>query len=146
MKTLTRPQAIAAMEAAVAERGADYRHGACSNVAHEFDADTDETVTLPGCLVGTALHIVGVSLDDLDAFDGSIDSGTAPALRRHEILDVKRTALLTLKIAQVAQDTGRTWGEALRLAQNPRDAETIQMLQSAGAAEADGSILLYEEK
>ncbi|MGV9815454.1 hypothetical protein ACWDTQ_26530 [Streptomyces cellulosae] len=72
------------------------------------DPETGEPVE-PGCIVGTALHRLGVPLDSLMNFE------TLPAA---EVLDaffkdVSAPIMDAYSLAQARQDTGRTWQKAV---------------------------------
>ena len=102
------------LEQAVDTRGPDYVYP---------DSDTFKGCKYqqdgaPSCLVGVALSIAGASIDQLRAMDDSDEPGmTSGSLcdDRDVPLPVSASAdaLDVLGIAQLAQDTGHPWGQAL---------------------------------
>lgn len=75
-------------------------------------------VMVPGCIVGTILHRLGVSLEDMGKAAGSND------LLYNLTRDGKITIIggesrikTFLRIAQTAQDNGATWHSAIRTAE-----------------------------
>lgn len=99
----------AAMRAAVAERGEDYvfpnewKDGAsqCRYVQPDGDG--------PACLIGVALHRLGVPLDALLDQEGCSASHVVGAVASGVTYAAARAA----NKAQEAQDIGATWGAAL---------------------------------
>jgi hypothetical protein len=71
-----------------------------------------EDQALPGCLIGAALHRMGISLEDLHSFDvGSRPSGASDVMERLSIgTEVER---LAAERAQRHQDAGSSWGKCL---------------------------------
>ncbi len=103
-----------ALAAAVAEKGSDYRYPEgnmrvhpgtnspmCSYVTH---GRTD-------CIIGNALHRLGVSIEVLLAFEGK---GADQVIRAVVTSPVPTLVLDGADEAQSAQDTGGTWDEALQ--------------------------------
>lgn len=113
---------IEAMEAAVAERGADWVYPEA-----EADPDTDETTFLrdawhadtegscvyqtedgePACIIGLAMHKLGLELPPYDRVFG------ARAALRESSLNLSDTVLAAASTAQAKQDYHATWGDAL---------------------------------
>jgi hypothetical protein len=111
-------QFTAAMKAAVAERGADYVYptewrdttvpgdnpaGMCLYVKPDKSG--------PACLIGEALHRMGVPVEELALLENkgasmalSVVFGHDPALFGYRV---------AAESAQLEQDAGRTWGSAL---------------------------------
>jgi len=67
----------------------------------------------PSCLVGHALHLGGWSVD---ALDGLINTPVRDAVRIG-FTSLDKEAANVFDLAQVVQDQGGTWGEALRAAE-----------------------------
>lgn len=110
---------------AIAEKGEEYvyqREGTVCSYVHqvgevwdeESDAyEEDYSSAVPGCLVGHALHLGGVSLQVLSSYnlDGSHD--LLNALKRvNEIGEVSQPAARYLSQVQGSQDNGASWGLA----------------------------------
>lgn len=81
----------------------------------------------PDCLVGQFLAKAGIPLDRLEAADvDNYNQGTAASelvdkLKAEGLLKVSDRALRALSFAQSEQDSGETWGEALREAKRQLD-------------------------
>lgn len=110
---------------AIAERGEEYvyqREGTVCSYVHQVDEVWDEesdtyeedySSAIPGCLVGHALHLGGISLQVLSSYnlDGSDD--LLHALKRvNEIGEVSDRAAHYLSQVQGSQDNGASWGLA----------------------------------
>ncbi|WP_416972562.1 hypothetical protein [Streptomyces sp. 4F14] len=76
---------------------------------HRAEDGTEEC----GCLVGTVLHRLGVSLADLAKAE---TLGATVALSRAGVVGVSYRVASLLAHAQRDQDQGRTWSEALKKA------------------------------
>jgi hypothetical protein len=114
----TAADALAALEVAVADRGADYtyqknpgpiprsKEGMVCYYAH---------VDCPGCIVAHVLHQWGVSLATLSKLDGV---GTISDIAAFHLLPVPMTpeAVAVLRTAQYHQDIYETWGDAVKAA------------------------------
>jgi hypothetical protein len=113
---ITFQDAHRAVKEAVKAKGEDYVYadpdpqGSCSYV----HGDT------PGCIVGHALHNLGVSIDLLRAMDCS-DVPIFAAAYELELVPAGVTAtekaLQFFTAAQMHQDMRATWGQALRAAE-----------------------------
>lgn len=130
-------KALELLEAAVAERGADYTYQSefGEGVICEYQYGGK-----PACLVGAALHKAGVDVDTLVQMDTGVfhteegleyevggtsisdlaaeplswDEGTElPAPLSLFDITLTKKALDMFSVAQAAQDTGNTWGAAL---------------------------------
>jgi hypothetical protein len=112
MKHITTEDALRALEEAVAEKGEDYVYP-LSNTAADLCAYTefnDRDELVPSCLVGNALHRLGVPLEAMAQFN----TGHGPKSLAEELgLDGDRAAWLAFRDAQAIQDDGGTWGAAL---------------------------------
>lgn len=127
---ITGPKAIELLEAAVAERGADYVHNALCQYA---DPDTEQ----PLCLVGLAFRIGEVPIESLIAMDSTYDEEWTDHRGERHFLDpdignlydsgflsdelgiqLSYGAARALDAAQRAQDAKLTWGDALEAAKN----------------------------
>lgn len=74
------------------------------------DDNGDKTA---GCLVGKVLENQGVTLEWLRDNEGARPDILANHLRDEGLYDITDAAAKTLRRAQLAQDEGATWGEAL---------------------------------
>lgn len=122
MYHLSTEQAMAALEVVVAEAGEDYVYESPRHMQGGDEScfyvhrDPDGSDARPGCLVGTALHRLGVPLGELEKHEGT----DAFTMLWH-ITDLPDRARGAFSGAQEAQDTGETWGEALRQAKRVLD-------------------------
>lgn len=128
--TLTTENVLAALEAAVEEKGADYVY---PRELDEYGDLTEDSCLYvkngaPSCLVGHALHSLGVPLEALSANEGA---GAAALLDYLEIdgfvtfekgeadeegyRGLSKVQSLVF-YAQAKQDTGTPWGESLNVA------------------------------
>lgn len=108
---VTEEQFTAAMREAVAERGPDFVYP----LGEEGWTDGGETcryvradVDEPACIIGMALHKVGVPLGQFEDVEG-LAADEAIKLLVNTSDKVKSAAA----DAQTRQDQGRTWGDAL---------------------------------
>jgi hypothetical protein len=62
----------------------------------------------PDCIAGKVLARMGVSIEKLASYEGSSVSVVAPV-----VSNLGDAATNVLRVAQVVQDKGGTWGEAL---------------------------------
>lgn len=69
----------------------------------------DETQLSPGCLIGVALHKVGVPLEELRKYEGQAAWSVLRVLMPHLSADTVNFA----GDIQAWQDQRKTWGEAL---------------------------------
>lgn len=92
--------------------------GGCFYVVHD---DNDEPQ--PGCLIGQALWGMGVQPQVLGLMDsvGSISNPRVLDILRREQVVIDQEAALILRAAQREQDYGRSWGRALKVAQEAYD-------------------------
>lgn len=113
----------AAMEAVVQERGPDWVYplgepgwvladdlmsasGGCRYVR----TDADE----PGCIIGAALHKMGVPLHQLRPWEGQSVAAVIPEIEiTLNIGHASENLMDAADWAQTRQDLGATWGEAL---------------------------------
>lgn len=130
MHAIDDARAIELLEAAVAERGADYVYvnpdsPLCLYVHTSYpegslDEDPDNAVPIrtPGCIVGTAFILGGlIDARRMSHHLGSISS-IAEVLQGRDGIDITHSALEILQRAQWAQDAKATWGEALAYAKD----------------------------
>jgi len=111
MTTITRENFTAAMEQAGAERGEDYvypdewrdEHGAC-----QYAVASPQGPYTAACLIGRAIEIVTGELVPGE-FEGE---GALSVLRDCYGAEDERLRAAAME-AQVVQDAGGTWGEAL---------------------------------
>lgn len=117
MKTrhVTDSEVLAAVDAALAERGADYVYSnpyastATTPAMSCLYVHGEET----GCLVGNVMHRLGVPLDALQRWEG-VRASTV--MRRAEAdlgIVVPAWSRYMLSRAQAQQDHGEEWGEAI---------------------------------
>lgn len=115
------PEVLVALEAAVAERGADYVYDYGSTPSGNcVYVGSDGT---PSCIVGVALSKLGVSVETLKAEGQTGAAGgrtpfNAIAIGSRSDLAALLTpaAVNVLAAAQFRQDSGESWGEALNAA------------------------------
>lgn len=113
--TITAPQALQALKEVVAEapagRDTVYQDrgtgGECYYVRYG----------VPSCIVGRALHRLGVPIEVLQGLDTASmgDPIGASSLARRGV--TTPDAAVVFANAQLAQDRGKTWGQALDAAQ-----------------------------
>ena len=107
MITIDSHAAFDAMADVVFDYGPDYVYPLASQARCVYTVDGE-----PSCLVGHALHRLGVSIADLETMD-------AAGFGAIMVVDVPGATLVgdareVFGQAQMAQDAGRTWGNALR--------------------------------
>lgn len=118
MTVITFDMALEALNAAVDEKGADFVYQGegtfCTYAAY------DE----PSCIVGNALHRLGVSISTLEKMDHCMIGGAV--ISSPKVLDVLEDsgfdldyeAIVLLSTAQVLQDDEVPWGDAVRAARD----------------------------
>lgn len=116
MAVITFDMVLEALNAAVDEKGSDYVYegGRMSRTYVAYDE--------PSCIVGNALHRLGVSISTLTEMDRRTIDGAAISSRK--VLDVlegsgfilDNDAVMLLATAQVLQDAEIPWGDAVRMA------------------------------
>lgn len=104
-KIIERKEALELLERAVAEKGADYTVDQCQY----FENDS----SVPVCIVGHVLCYLGVPTEEFNYRNTTKFSLVAPHLDSVQFTD---EAVYALNKAQIAQDHGKTWGEALEVA------------------------------
>lgn len=137
---LTREDVQQAMADVVAEKGADFHYasppfdfdgnrariggnGVCRYVHnHVLRGDDQETLLEYGCIVGAALNKLGVPLDAMSRLENESAAGRygglrvthlLPLLRDENVITYTPDVTFFLNRAQLAQDAGDTWGQAL---------------------------------
>ncbi|MEV8056544.1 hypothetical protein AB0P37_08455 [Streptomyces antimycoticus] len=75
---------------------------------------TEDGTKTPGCLVGHALHRLGVPLATLEKWEGTSATGVIEGITT---LDECASAVQLANEAQMAQDTGQCWSESLATAE-----------------------------
>lgn len=116
MAVITFDMALEALNAAVDEKGSDYVYGG-GRMSRTYAA-YDE----PSCIVGNALHRLGVSISTLTEMDRRTIDGAAISSRKVlEVLEgsgfiLDNDAVMLLATAQVLQDAEIPWGDAVRMA------------------------------
>ena len=114
MAVITFYMALEALNAAVDEKGSDYVYegGRMSRTYVAYDE--------PSCIVGNALHRLGVSISTLTEMDRRTIDGAAISSRKVlEVLEgsgfiLDNDAVMLLATAQVMQDAEIPWGDAVR--------------------------------
>lgn len=106
---------------AIELKGADYiypkQNGSCKYVHFDgfFEEDTDEYVTTsqePGCIVGYAMWIAGVPLEELRRDNEDSAVGLASNLQHRGKVAFSAEAVDYLSMVQISQDKGATWGNS----------------------------------
>lgn len=113
---VTEEQVRQALVEAVAEKGEDYVY---SNPEGESAKDAVVSCSyvhgdVPGCLVGNALHRLGVPLSALEARE--LRGAYSVAKEVIDVTDGRGTFYTLLGEVQDAQDNGAMWGDALAYA------------------------------
>lgn len=121
IETLTYDRALSLLNAAIAEKGEDYKYPKNPSVfggCVYFDPDTRQ----PSCIIGHVLAYLGLTAEDMeiDSPLPDIDSRNALAfaslVEEGDIqVDSPRTEAL-LQVAQEQQDQGSSWGDAVAAA------------------------------
>lgn len=114
---LTIETAIAGIEAAIAKRGEGFVYtdefGTCAYTGAEGDG-TEVDTGEPLCIVGEVFHHAGFDLSTLDVWGryAHLNESRPRTLAEFGWLEAPDGLLSALTKAQLAQDRGRTWGEA----------------------------------
>lgn len=106
---ITRASFTAAMEAAVAERGADYVYTYTKNIFNRCEYTEEDGA--PGCIIGLALAKLGYTGENTRTLAYGCGLGAVQALLRLGVHDERLRA--AAELAQRAQDGGEDWGAAL---------------------------------
>lgn len=116
MKVITFDMALEALNAAVEEKGDDYVYeGEGTFCAYVASGE-------PSCIVGNALHRLGVSIPTLVEMDRcAIGGAVISSPKVLEVLedsgfDLDYEAVMLFSTAQVLQDDEVPWGDAVRAA------------------------------
>lgn len=114
-------RAVQMLRAVVAEHGAGTVYA-----LHDRDSDpgVDHTYAMcryvhhgcPDCLIGRALALAGVTVDELVEMDTANRTGIASVPLPPRLL-LTEQARAVFRAAQLVQDSGGTWGEALAAAE-----------------------------
>ena len=110
--------ALDLMKRAVEERGEDTVVTECQYVNYPDPINKE-----PGCIVGHALYLHGVTLEDLERQNGDTIHVRKDLITKYGI---DHDALVTFRIAQYVQDADRPWIEALNAAVNPNEDQTTE--------------------
>lgn len=119
MRTITREEALHALNEAVAMKGPDYvdidaaNGRTCRNVRRE-----DDGTWVPSCIVGTALVWLGIPVEWFVEDDCKAVSIATVAyrLRAAGLMDIPQDVVGFLGDAQSKQDQKHSWGEAVAYA------------------------------
>lgn len=129
MIEITLDTAIAALKGAVDEKGADfvyrpqdydgfescyYVHSDHEGPEHrEMMEFEDLKNVVPGCIVGNALHRLGVPLRDMIKFEGDPARQLLDGLADNDMITLAEDEVDSVfRIAQSMQDVGNNWGLA----------------------------------
>lgn len=128
MIEVTVEQVKSAVKAALTEKGEDflyvnpfgqpmrdeagYHTGASCFYVH------GDVVQTPGCFVGNVLHRLGVSLEYLTGCEHMRAGAVIASLEVDNVLKMSFASRQMLVTIQSAQDSGKTWGEAVKAAQS----------------------------
>lgn len=131
--TLTTENVLAALEAAVQEKGADYVYPR-ERDEYGYAIDVDSCLYVkngaPSCLVGHALHSLGVPLEAMSNHEGAGANTVLSYLEDEGIVTFEKaepdedgyqgwSKVQTLVFyAQSNQDSGKTWGDSLDAARH----------------------------
>lgn len=110
---ITKSKALELLEAAVAERGADYVYER-DGTRQSGPGCTYVRGGQPSCLIGLAMAKAGVPIEQLAEWDTRDNSAACFVLVDDEL--ATKTAVDVMATAQSLQDIGETWGEALQAA------------------------------
>jgi hypothetical protein len=111
MIEITQEKFMSALRDAVAEKGDGYVYSRLDGYAGMCLYVHDDG---PGCIMGNALHRMGVSLEFLSSAEGEgITSVLEYLYCRGIIGDYSTLDLERLSSIQAAQDCGSTWGKAV---------------------------------
>lgn len=116
--TITRVSALEGLKALVEEHGEDFVYQSIESAETSCTYVRDGE---PSCMIGKFLAAVGVPLERLeqaDWFGGDPAAALICKLVDEGVLDVENGVRGILAAAQVAQDSGDTWGLAYGRAAN----------------------------
>lgn len=125
MLELNLEKATSLLDATVTTQGVEYvynRHnGSCQYFHSEnrYDDETGEWVReneRPGCLVGHVLLDLGLTYDDLYEVNTLSADAAMYDLQQRGLLSYTADAEQILSMAQISQDNGVAWGEAVERA------------------------------
>lgn len=108
--TITEADFTAAIEKAVADKGADYVYNPRHDRTCVYTEDGE-----PSCIVGTALVNLGFEPNpkwDTAPRSGVFEDTAADTILPH-FFDIPGDVVLAARKAQIEQDNGGTWGQAL---------------------------------
>ena len=117
MIELTRTQTLELLERAVEEQGADHT-AHCEYMVGQYVDDSDEVVfTGPQCIVGFVVHYLDESDSTLEMLNSDYQGCRVVAVNFDELgVKTELGVVELLDAAQLAQDEGLVWGEALEAA------------------------------
>lgn len=110
-----------AIEAVVAEKGADYVYPGSDTGSCWYARQDDDNNLVPSCIVGHVLHRLGFNLTYLhDTYEGTrfVGLGTYGVYTDTTYQSIPEHVAIALSDAQSKQDNGETWGEALAAYKN----------------------------
>lgn len=109
--TITEADFTAAIEKAVADKGADYVYNPDDSRSCVYTEDGE-----PSCIIGTALVNLGFEpnpdWDNPMQTDKLLEDTTADTILPY-FFDIPENVVVAARRAQVDQDNGSTWGTAL---------------------------------
>lgn len=129
MVAITIDNVIELLEQAVNERGEHYIDPQADSGSCTYATYSPSGELVPGCIVGMVLSKAGYEVGMLELWDSEV-SGLTPLDTPEEIkaktsVEVDSKALFALRTAQERQDTGKSWGDAMRAAANALTQEEI---------------------
>lgn len=113
--TITRAAVLDLMCQIVAEFGVDHVYARVS-IGGSFHGcyNWDIANNCPSCLIGHVVHRLGADAEFLAINTGEMAGALLMNFVHRSGLTLEHGVMDVLGVAQVAQDEGRTWGEALR--------------------------------
>lgn len=116
MRTITREEALHALNMAVASKGPNYvdKDAAAGLICRNVVKAEDGT-WVPSCIVGTALVYLGVPPEWFEMARCTSVSIATVAIRlvERDLLNIEEAAIELMVEAQTAQDNKQTWGDAV---------------------------------
>lgn len=126
MRAVTDTEVEQALWNAVHEKGSDYRYSRPDDLVTDEWTPRNDTVCLyahgdkPGCIVGNVLHQFGIPLEKMHRREGANARSLLIQLQGAGDLKLSARASAMLSTAQLAQDSGATWGLAVEKALTAR--------------------------
>lgn len=113
---LTLVKARELVERAIEEKGSDYiyeKHdGDTCLYVHDLEPHNEPFEPTPGCIVGCALILGGLDVDDFAGINMMPAPVALERLQADGLVNTSGEVMSYLEILQTNQDRGKTWGEA----------------------------------